>query len=166
MEKFNTPIVKIKSDENYNDIYIKRDDLIPFSFGGNKVRIANEFLEDMKSKNYTSIISYGSSKSNLNRAVSNLARANNINCYIVSPLDGQEKEESYNKELCLFSISKDNIFNSEVINVRKTIEKVIEISKNKGESPYYINGKSDGTGNELIPVKAYEKCYEEILKYE
>lgn len=40
-----TPVVQIP-DEN-NSIYVKRDDLLPFSFGGNKVRIALEFINDM-----------------------------------------------------------------------------------------------------------------------
>ena len=42
---YKTPIIKIENDDN--DLYIKRDDLIPFSFGGNKVRIAAEFIDDM-----------------------------------------------------------------------------------------------------------------------
>ena len=30
-----------------NAFYLMREDLLPFSFGGNKVRIAQSFLEDM-----------------------------------------------------------------------------------------------------------------------
>ena len=30
-------------------LYVKRDDLIPYAFGGNKVRIAAEFMDDMLS---------------------------------------------------------------------------------------------------------------------
>ena len=44
----NTPITKLNVPGN--NFYIKRDDLLPFSCGGNKVRIAHEFLEDMKAK--------------------------------------------------------------------------------------------------------------------
>lgn len=33
-----------------NEFYIKRDDLLPFSIGGNKVRIAEAFYQDMKAK--------------------------------------------------------------------------------------------------------------------
>ena len=31
-----------------NELYIKRDDLLPFSMGGNKVRIAEAFFQDMR----------------------------------------------------------------------------------------------------------------------
>ena len=42
-----TPIQKSGLRVNNCNIYIKRDDLIPYSFGGNKVRIAFEFYNDL-----------------------------------------------------------------------------------------------------------------------
>ena len=49
---FDTPIHELTVPvENYeyngNKFYIKRDDLQPFSFGGNKVRIAQKVILDM-----------------------------------------------------------------------------------------------------------------------
>ena len=42
-----TPIYEIHSEsEQGNRIFIKRDDLLPFSLGGNKVRIGWEFYRD------------------------------------------------------------------------------------------------------------------------
>lgn len=46
LTQYKTPVVQIPDEDN--DIYIKRDDLLPFSFAGNKVRIALEFIFDMK----------------------------------------------------------------------------------------------------------------------
>lgn len=40
-----TPITQLHHNENSNHYYIKRDDLLPFSFGGNKVRIAEEYFK-------------------------------------------------------------------------------------------------------------------------
>ena len=34
MEKFTTPIMKMNTDLTGVHLYIKRDDLLPFSFGG------------------------------------------------------------------------------------------------------------------------------------
>ena len=45
-----TPIHRLNIKSN-NAIYVKREDLLPFSFGGNKVRIAQELFFDMKEKN-------------------------------------------------------------------------------------------------------------------
>ena len=70
-----TPITQLRHNENSNQFFIKRDDLLPFSFGGNKVRIAEEYFKDMLQKDCNCIISYGSSKSNLNRVIANMSRA-------------------------------------------------------------------------------------------
>ncbi|WP_392887959.1 hypothetical protein [Eubacterium limosum] len=45
MEKYITPIVKSNWCINDNRIDIKREDLLSFSFGGNKARIVQEFLK-------------------------------------------------------------------------------------------------------------------------
>ena len=43
-----TVIQKLKLDAGSgNEIYVKRDDLLPFSIGGNKVRISEAFYADM-----------------------------------------------------------------------------------------------------------------------
>jgi len=46
-----TPIVPMQENVGENDFWIKRDDMIPFSFGGNKARKACEFYRDIKEKN-------------------------------------------------------------------------------------------------------------------
>ena len=43
-------IQKLRSEKK-NEIYIMREDLLPFSMGGNKVRIAGAFFRDMQEKN-------------------------------------------------------------------------------------------------------------------
>ena len=80
-----TPIIQI-SDKN-NNIYVKRDDLLPFSFGGNKVRIALEFIKDMKRQGKDCIVGYGNARSNLSRALANLCYKFRIPCHIISPAD-------------------------------------------------------------------------------
>lgn len=71
MEKYITPIIKSNWDINDNCIYIKREDLLPFSFGGNKARIVQEFFEDMRKKNKNCLIGYGNARSNLCRIIAN-----------------------------------------------------------------------------------------------
>ena len=44
-----TPVYLLEKNENR--LYIKREDLLPFSFGGNKARKAALFLQDIKKKN-------------------------------------------------------------------------------------------------------------------
>lgn len=159
--KYFTPIIKINSQLTCN-IYIKRDDLLPFSFGGNKVRIAEEFFADMRRKKHDSIIGYGNSRSNLCRVIANMSKYYGVKCCIISPKDddGQRVETSNSKivRLCESEIvicSKDN--------VSKTVSETISRHKDAGYSPYYIYGNEFGTGNKSTPVNAYYKCYNEIL---
>ncbi|MDI9487229.1 MAG: 1-aminocyclopropane-1-carboxylate deaminase, partial [Bacillota bacterium] len=46
-----SPIIKEGQFLN-NEIYIKREDLLPFSFGGNKARKAQLFFDEIIKGNY------------------------------------------------------------------------------------------------------------------
>ena len=67
---FSTPLQYIGDDFAQNRLYIKRDDLLPFSFGGNKVRIAQCYLQDMQHTSGSHVVCYGNARSNLCRAMS------------------------------------------------------------------------------------------------
>src|SRR5690606_13693751 len=70
---------------NNNSFYIKRDDLLPVSFGGNKVRKAVFFFEDLIKQKSNCVVTYGSSSSNHCRIIANIAASLKIPCYIISP---------------------------------------------------------------------------------
>ena len=80
-------IQKLKLSLNNNNFYIKRDDLIPISFGGNKARKAILFFEDIKRTNSDCIVTYGSSSSNHCRIIANISASKGLPCYIISPLE-------------------------------------------------------------------------------
>ena len=50
-QRFNTPIVSVGLMEG-NQVYMKRDDLIPYSFGGNKARKAFLFCREIDKGGY------------------------------------------------------------------------------------------------------------------
>jgi len=160
-----TPITSLNYTDNVNDYYIKRDDLLPFSFGGNKVRIAIEYFTDLIEKGHDTIISYGNTRSNLNRVIANMSKSLGISCYIISSIDESgELVKSYNTKLV-------DLMGAKIVYCRKdevseTIEKVFNECRTQGKSPYYINGNKYGKGNEKVPVAAYAKTYEEILNQE
>ena len=71
-----TPIQKLEFPNDRNvRLYCKREDLLPFSLGGNKVRIGRAFFQDMQEKNKDCMIIYGNSRSNLCRVLANLCCA-------------------------------------------------------------------------------------------
>lgn len=154
-----TPVVRILDKDN--DIYVKRDDLIPFSFGGNKVRIALAFIEDMKRQGKDCIVGYGNTRSNLSRALANLCYSYKIPCCIISPTDEDgTRTDTYNSKIAL---SCEAIFHyCQKTDVRKTVENVLNDLRKEGFNPYYIFGDSTGKGNEHVSMAAYVKVYEEI----
>lgn len=70
----NTPIVYMGMEQG-NKLYIKRDDLVPYSFGGNKARKGVLFFEEIEKGGYDCVVTYGSSHSNHCRIISNMAAA-------------------------------------------------------------------------------------------
>lgn len=153
----NTPIHKIRENLNDNNFYMKREDLIGFSFGGNKARKAEKFKKDIIEKNADTIVTYGSSESNHCRIIANMAKSMNVKCYIISPLE--KYEETYNSKMI-------QMFGAEIIKVpveevSKTIDDLMEKLSSEC-NPYFIPG--GGHGN--LGTDAYVDAYNEIKEYE
>lgn len=145
-----------------NRIYIKRDDKLPFSYGGNKVRFARAFVNDMKAKGNNAMIAYGSKSSNLCRVVAQLCKDENIPCAVVY---SEDSHSDTNNSRIVNSLSVRE-YVCDRSSVAKTVTKAMDDFTKEGLSPYYIYGSTLGKGNELTPVTAYTKVYDEILEYE
>ncbi len=159
---FDTPIHKIKSLYGTpNNIYVKRDDLQPFSFGGNKVRIAQKLLSETVKKGYDTLIIYGSRRSNLCRVTSNLASAMDIPCYMLSIIDDDHGcENAFNGRFC-------EMFGAKIIRCAKAdapqaVAELKEKLVNEGKNPYYMNDE-DAV---ITECTAYRDAYKEIEKYQ
>lgn len=152
-----TPIQKIENLSD-NNFYVKRDDLLPFSFGGNKARKAQLFYNVIDAGYYDCVVTYGSSSSNHCRVVANMATARGLMCYIISPEEASK--ETFNSKM--MSAFGAEITVCPVSEVHDTIERKLEALKEQGHTPYFIAG--GGHGN--IGTQAYVNCYEEICQYE
>ena len=141
-----------------NNLYIKREDLIPVSFGGNKARKAIKFFEDIKKTKADCVVTYGSSSSNHCRVVSNIAASMNMPCYIIGPLEASEP--TFNSRL--MELFGAHIKVVPVEEVHDTIENCLDKLRKEGKNPYFIMG--GGHGN--IGTEAYVECYNEIEEYE
>lgn len=159
-EIIQTPIQKINNLEN-NNFFMKRDDLIPFSFGGNKVRIALEFIKDLENKNCNLMIAYGNSRSNLCRVISNMCYIKKIECWIISPIEDDEEYIETNNSILVKSIVQ-KIITCRKNEVPDVIQKTLNEAINLGKKPYYIYDSE----NEKCTRNAYKKCYQEILNFE
>lgn len=156
-----TPIQELQNVGN-NRLFIQREDLLPFSFGGNKVRIAEKYYEDMQRLGKNCMVAYGNARSNLCRILSNLCFSRNIPCHIIAPFDADGTRIATNNQY-LVSQCKAVVHECEKANVHDTVEKVLHDCVARGMSPYYIYGNAYGEGNEAVPVSAYFEIYQKIL---
>ena len=140
------------------DLYIKRDDLLPYSFGGNKARKAVKFFEEIDKGDYDCVVTYGSGKSNHCRVIANMAAGHEMECHIIS--SEETAERTFNS--ILMELFGANITVCPVVRVHDTIEAVMASLKSEGKNPYFILG--GGHGN--LGTGAYVDCYHEIRQFE
>lgn len=145
-----------------NNIYIKREDKLPYSFGGNKVRFAEAFLKDMKRKGKNAIITYGSKSSNLCRVMAQLCYDNNIPCAVVY---SEKSNEQTNNSRIVSSLNVREYL-CDKSSVAESVSRAISDFEKDGLCPYYIYGNTKGEGNELVPVTSYKAVYDEITEFE
>ena len=155
---FPTPIQRLNENYNNNLFYIKREDMLTISLGGNKARKALLFFEDFNKEKANYIVTYGASSSNHCRVIANIAAANNIPCTIISPTESSYPTAN-RKMVELFGAS---IIECPVSAVKDTINIQLNELRAAGYKPYFIQG--GGHGN--LGTQAYINAYEEILEYE
>ncbi len=161
-----TPILPMKGDPgDANELYIKREDLLPFSMGGNKVRIAEAYFRDMIEKGCRSMVIYGSRHSNLCRVLSALCASRGVPCRMICSHEEGEASEATNNTV-LVEWTGTQMVHCGKQNIAATVESVMGELEREGKAPYYIFGNQYGTGNEGTAAAAYALAYEEILRYE
>ena len=114
-----TPIIYLDNLKN-NKLFVKRDDLLPFSFGGNKARKAKLFFDEIIKGNYDYVITYGSFSSNLVRIVANYCKKFNLECLAVTP---ESYKKSYNSILAK-ELGRNSV--CDINNVKETIENLLK----------------------------------------
>ena len=141
-----------------NRLFIKREDLLPFSFGGNKARKAELFFREIDRGGYDCVVTYGSSSSNHCRVVANACCQRNMPCSIIAPAEASEPTFN-NRMMVLFGADITTVPVSEV---HDTIEARLAALRKAGKKPYFIPGGGHGD----LGTEAYVQCYEEIRDWE
>lgn len=153
-----TPLVEMSGDYGQNHFYIKRDDMIPFSFGGNKARKAAEFYKEIKKCGADVVMTYGSNSSNHCRIIANMACAMGLDCHIISPQEN--REILYNTRMV--EEFGAVIETCPVTEVSETIDRRVEAYKQEGRNPFFILGGGHGNPG----TRACVNTYREIAAYE
>ena len=161
-----TPVQRLPlAGAGSNRIWIKRDDLLPFSFGGNKVRIAGSFLEDCISRGNDAMILYGDRRSNLCRVLSSMCAASGIEAIMIETSEhAQASNVPFNERMIRRLGTR--ILPCEKTKIRDAVEHAMETFRKEGKRPYYIYGNAYGEGNEGTAADAYFRASGEILSWE
>lgn len=154
-----TPIVRLSGRYDAgqdNEIYIKREDLIPFSFGGNKARKAAYFYQEIQREKPDVIMTYGSNSSNHCRIIANLAAALGLPCHIISVGEeehGRDGRQLFNRMLVQqFGAVVETV---PVERVHDTIEERLQAFRRAGRKPYFIQGGGHGRAGTQSYVDAF-----------
>ena len=156
--KWQPTLIQFLGTEHDCDLFVKREDFIPFSFGGNKARKAELFFAQIQKQDADCVVTYGSGSSNHCRVIANMAASLGLSCFIISPLESSEC--TYNS--VLMELFNAHIETVPVKDVHETIEMRLRKLRSDGRKPYFIPG--GGHGN--IGTQAFVECYEEIKTYE
>lgn len=155
-----TPVQRLRFGGR-NNFYMKREDLLPFSFGGNKVRFAQKFIEDMWRENCDAMILYGNEHSNLCRILASLCHELGIPCAMINNReDVKEHRETQNSRIIRSMGVKEIVCGK--AGIAEAVQRAMDELREQGCRPYYIYGNTRGEGKEWVPMTAYEEAYEEI----
>lgn len=156
-KKLKSTIIEKIAGLGENHLYIKRDDLIPFSFGGNKARKALYFFDAILSGKYDTVVTYGSSSSNHCRVVANACAKYHLKCMIISP--EEDYCETFNSQLVKRFGAR--VIKTPLDKVSTTIDALMEELSHHSKA-YFIPG--GGHGN--LGTQAYVDAYDEIRTFE
>ena len=145
------------------DIYIKRDDLLPGTAGGNKTRKLDFSMADAINQGADTIITCGAVQSNHCRLTLAWAVKEGLDCHLVLE---ERVKDSYNPE------ASGNNFLFQLLGVKSVtvvpggsnmlgeMEKLAEKLRAEGKKPYIVPG---GASNK-IGALGYVSCAEEVLR--
>lgn len=153
-----TCIQELSDSYGENMVFMKREDSIPFSFGGNKARKAAMFYREIKRAEADVVMTYGSNSSNHCRIIANMAASMGLDCHIISP---EENRTLLNNTRLVRNFGAI-IETCPVTHVAETIEHRKEVYRREGRNPYFIVGGGHGNPG----TEAYVKAYREIEDFE
>ena len=152
-----TPLLYLGREYD-NDIFVKHEELYPFSFGGNKARIVKRYFDEIDGGAYDCVMTYGGAGSNLCRVTANMAASRGMKCVLILHDNGPAD---------CFNLRLAGLFGAETVccpvaQVRNTIEATRASLERRGYTPYFIPGGGQG----LPGIQAYTDCWKEIAAYE
>lgn len=146
------------------DLRVKRDDLFPFTGGGNKARKVLRIFPYIEREGYDSIVTTGGLQSNHARAVALAAASKGWRCILVLHSDRHESSTSVGNYLLMkLSGAEIRVVPPELIG--PTMKECVEDLRRQGRTPYELPGGGHTLHGGMAYVDAaielYDQCREE-----
>ena len=154
-----SPLVKLNYKIGKTSIFMKRDDLLDFYFGGNKVRLYEYIMQEVKSKNVEKLITFGSIHSNHVRVTAAVAAYCNIDCDLIIIKEKENGNLNIEGNSLLMSFLNVNIYECYSDEAREYIDKHLENQEKKNINYFFV----PGGGHLPIAAMGYVDALEEII---
>jgi 1-aminocyclopropane-1-carboxylate deaminase/D-cysteine desulfhydrase-like pyridoxal-dependent ACC family enzyme len=158
-----TPLHALKYSTSNTKIYMKRDDLIGFGGGGNKVRLFEYISADIVKSGAEKIITFGSIHSNHVRVTAVIATMLHCECDLIILEDSEEIDDKnvLSPNLLLTQYCQDiHIVKCKTSDAKEFIDDYLDRQRAIGKKYYWI----PGGGHMDIALQGYADAAEEILK--
>jgi len=153
-----TPIHKLDniSKEVGCSIYIKRDDMTGYAFGGNKLRKLDYLIKDALDKGCDTLLTYGGPQTNHGRLTASVAARFDMKCIII--MDGKKPKEASGNIILDLMMNADLYFNDNLEEKDSVREEIIKKYESKGHKIYEI----PVGGSSELGILGYFDAVEEI----
>ncbi|WP_435198205.1 D-cysteine desulfhydrase [Janibacter sp. GS2] len=156
------PLPRLSEHLGGPDIYIKRDDLLGLSSGGNKTRKLEFLMADALAQGADTIITTGAVQSNHCRLTLSAAVKEGLKCHLLleERVEGSYDENSSGNNLLFRLLGAESI---SVVpggsDLMAGMEEIAEQVRQRGGTPYIV----PGGGSNALGALGYVACAEEIL---
>ncbi|MGB7447495.1 MAG: D-cysteine desulfhydrase [Ornithinimicrobium sp.] len=156
------PLRRLSEHLGGPDIYIKRDDLLGLSAGGNKTRKLEFLMADALAQGADTIITTGAVQSNHCRLTLSAAVKEGLTCHLLleERVEGSYTEDGSGNNLLFRLLGAESI---QVVpggsDLRAGMEEIAERVRRDGGTPYIV----PGGGSNALGALGYVACAEEIL---
>lgn len=154
-----TCIQKLRNSYYGTNVYVKRDDLIDFGFGGNKVRMAEYIAAVAVARKSTKIITFGSTHSNHVRVIACMCNYLGLDCDLII-LREQEDSAIGGNYMLLRQLDRVNIVYCNAAEARGFIDKYLADQALEGVKYLWV----PGGGHMAEAAFAYCEAAREILR--
>lgn len=153
-----SPLYKLNFNVDKKNIFMKRDDLIDFGIGGNKVRLLEYIVFKALKKNVEKLITFGSMHSNHVRITSSIANMLNLDCDIIILKDEAEDNILEGNQM-LLDVYGCNVYYCDIKEATQYIDDHLQKQKDKRINYCFIPGGGHTSEGALGYVKAMHEIY-------